>query len=275
MTIDYKALAERLSPLADERASLIVAPHIDDLRTVVSLLNGMADMEPAARIYTDAELVHRDPRWGRVCWIVPECEIDGGALLYLHPAPQPQPERQPVSEPRPCTCHPDDNPPIPCAQKYALSECRPEPTETQIEAAADALIDESNCRECGKGAAEMTEAEQQIREALPFATPGRWEHVFANGGREHYVYAMDANYRRDLPGPVKVAWLPYSPGSNRDANDAIYIAACNPENISALLAEIDRLTRERDEARAEREALAKENVVLQIKLGRPVARREY
>ena len=25
---------------------------------------------------------------------------------------------------RPCTCHPDDNPPVPCPQKYALSECR-------------------------------------------------------------------------------------------------------------------------------------------------------
>jgi len=25
---------------------------------------------------------------------------------------------------RPCTCHPDDEPPKPCARKYALSECR-------------------------------------------------------------------------------------------------------------------------------------------------------
>ena len=25
---------------------------------------------------------------------------------------------------RPCTCHPDDNPPVPCPQKYALIECR-------------------------------------------------------------------------------------------------------------------------------------------------------
>lgn len=25
---------------------------------------------------------------------------------------------------KPCTCHPDDNPPIPCAKQYALSECR-------------------------------------------------------------------------------------------------------------------------------------------------------
>lgn len=25
---------------------------------------------------------------------------------------------------RSCTCHPDDNPPVPCPQKFALSECR-------------------------------------------------------------------------------------------------------------------------------------------------------
>ena len=25
---------------------------------------------------------------------------------------------------RACTCHPDDNPPVPCAKKYALTECR-------------------------------------------------------------------------------------------------------------------------------------------------------
>ena len=23
-----------------------------------------------------------------------------------------------------CTCHPDDNPPVPCAHRYALIECR-------------------------------------------------------------------------------------------------------------------------------------------------------
>ena len=26
--------------------------------------------------------------------------------------------------PRKCTCHPDDEPPRPCAEKYALTECR-------------------------------------------------------------------------------------------------------------------------------------------------------
>jgi hypothetical protein len=35
--------------------------------------------------------------------------------------------------PRPCTCHPDDNPPVPCPQKYALTECRMAAMEGQIE----------------------------------------------------------------------------------------------------------------------------------------------
>lgn len=29
-----------------------------------------------------------------------------------------------MTTPRGCTCHPDDNPPRPCPQRYALSECR-------------------------------------------------------------------------------------------------------------------------------------------------------
>lgn len=28
------------------------------------------------------------------------------------------------NDPRRCTCHPDDDPPRPCAEKYALTECR-------------------------------------------------------------------------------------------------------------------------------------------------------
>lgn len=31
---------------------------------------------------------------------------------------------QPAQADRPCTCHPDDKPPVPCAQKYSLNECR-------------------------------------------------------------------------------------------------------------------------------------------------------
>ena len=62
--------------------------------------------------------------------------------LYTLPAPA-APQAGPKREPRPCTCHPDDNPPVPCAQKYALNECRATrsgPGEAQIEA-RDALLD--------------------------------------------------------------------------------------------------------------------------------------
>lgn len=34
---------------------------------------------------------------------------------------------------RPCTCHPDDNPPVPCPQKYALSECKTAPDAATVE----------------------------------------------------------------------------------------------------------------------------------------------
>ncbi len=34
-------------------------------------------------------------------------------------------------DPRDCTCHPDDNPPVPCAKQYALSECRRKANESQ------------------------------------------------------------------------------------------------------------------------------------------------
>lgn len=35
---------------------------------------------------------------------------------------------------RPCTCHPDDNPPVPCPRRYALNECREAaaPTEGDV-----------------------------------------------------------------------------------------------------------------------------------------------
>ena len=30
----------------------------------------------------------------------------------------------PLVDTRPCTCHPDDNPPRPCPRKYALADCK-------------------------------------------------------------------------------------------------------------------------------------------------------
>ncbi|MGE5523422.1 MAG: Lar family restriction alleviation protein [Rhodospirillaceae bacterium] len=44
---------------------------------------------------------------------------------------------------RPCTCHPDDNPPAPCPRKYALSECRKaaqEPPMTDREEGIEAKL---------------------------------------------------------------------------------------------------------------------------------------
>ena len=29
-----------------------------------------------------------------------------------------------MSDDRPCTCHPDDKPPVPCERQYALTDCR-------------------------------------------------------------------------------------------------------------------------------------------------------
>jgi hypothetical protein len=33
-------------------------------------------------------------------------------------------EKEAATPERPCTCHPDDNPPRPCPRKYALTDCR-------------------------------------------------------------------------------------------------------------------------------------------------------
>lgn len=54
-------------------------------------------------------------------------------------------------DPRKCTCHPDDNPPVPCPRKYALTECR---VAALIRAAApfadydwyDAELEDDSCK---------------------------------------------------------------------------------------------------------------------------------
>jgi hypothetical protein len=39
----------------------------------------------------------------------------------------------------PCTCHRDDNPPVPCARKYALSDCRLSALSGALERQTDTL----------------------------------------------------------------------------------------------------------------------------------------
>ncbi len=43
-----------------------------------------------------------------------------------------QPERR-------CTCHPDDNPPVPCQKQYALSDCRNVAQITRLRAEVERL----------------------------------------------------------------------------------------------------------------------------------------
>ena len=117
--IDYKALAERI----ELYASLGVEGcdrWRDDLRTVVTMLEGMADVKPVAWMALAYSLPSQattdEPtaiRWRKA----------GGEVvpLYTHPAPQPQPVLSGYGDygaaipgiERPCTCHPDDNPPVP------------------------------------------------------------------------------------------------------------------------------------------------------------------
>lgn len=92
--IDYKALAKRLEMHAECHAN--IEPHDDeqrqwaaDLRTVVSLLRGMADAAPIYAYEWDTYNggVHRSFRSAPWNGRYPDRVL----VLYTHPAPQPQP----------------------------------------------------------------------------------------------------------------------------------------------------------------------------------------
>lgn len=67
---------------------------------------------------------------------------DGEYPVYLHPSPKAA-ERNTAEPEKPCTCHPDDNPPRPCPKKYALDECRAADTDTtpEVDAPVDSGMD--------------------------------------------------------------------------------------------------------------------------------------
>lgn len=96
---------------------------------------------------------------------------------------------------------------------------------------------------------------KRIREALAAGpTPGPWylrtnRHPTTNGRAWGWLDTQPPGGSQYGPPGLQITW---ERGSKSEAN-ADYIAACNPENVAALLAELDRLTRERDEARAELE----------------------
>lgn len=89
--------------------------------------------------------------------------------------------------------------------------------------------------------------EQRLRALASAASVGPWS-VQGNNCDEWYVYALHARYET-LPGnplPVKVAWVPWSPGTLRHEHDAAYIAAASPDAVLALLDALDAAERERD-----------------------------
>lgn len=82
----------------------------------------------------------------------------------------------------------------------------------------------------------MTVDTQKLRELLEKATPGPWKHVV----EDNIIYADAAPRLRLLDLIVRSI---DTSSEQRDA-DAAYIAAANPDAVSALLDEIDRLRAE-------------------------------
>lgn len=88
----------------------------------------------------------------------------------------------------------------------------------------------------------------RLRALASAASIGPWS-VHGNNCDEWYVYALHARYET-LPGnpsPVKVAWVPWSPGTLRHEHDAAYIAAASPDVVLRLLDALDEARRERDD----------------------------
>ena len=78
---------------------------------------------------THRMIVNCDSYWeiccneeGHSALVVADTEVDALAKWNARAAPRPTDADCPNAE-RPCTCHPYDNPPVPCAKKYAFSDC--------------------------------------------------------------------------------------------------------------------------------------------------------
>ncbi len=67
---------------------------------------------------------YTDKPHGRKAWSI---LLGFGAVIDLSVMPRQAAQPAPVEDAdidRPCTCHPLDSPPVPCAKKYALDECK-------------------------------------------------------------------------------------------------------------------------------------------------------
>jgi hypothetical protein len=89
----------------------------------------------------------------------------------LYKAAWREPQGQPVDAVgRPCTCHPDDEPPVPCAEKFALSECKASILVERLEAFAAGCRGsmwqsrDETIRLCDEAAAALSERDKRIAE---------------------------------------------------------------------------------------------------------------
>ena len=121
---------------------------------------------------------------------------------------------------RPCTCHPDDNPPVPCPQKYALSECKTAPDAATVELPPLPDIEQEvyartrtflrNDEIVAVGQLMEVYASEAIRAAhpAPVAAPApalrRNLHVSPDADDGYTDYAA--------PAPETVAWMIVEPG---------------------------------------------------------------
>ena len=101
-----------------------------------------------------------------------------------------------------------------------------------------------------------------IRETTAKATPGEWHHVnaFQSVPKARTVHGTVPAQRIDYvstwphlgtPGGHRVVVAMERDNATARSEDMAHIAACSPANMTALLAHIDALRAERDEARKE------------------------
>ena len=137
--VDGLAYAQRLAVAIWSRNYREVSPQwevCEDLMGVLSQIDNMvsgmsaADNRDAAGVDSeeDAYVIERMGKMLAEIAIIVNGPEPAGTKWSYHdlPAKVRALAAQPAAGdgPRPCTCHPDDSPPVPCARMYALHECR-------------------------------------------------------------------------------------------------------------------------------------------------------
>lgn len=110
-----------------------------DVIAIAKLEAALAEFDASLPDPAKATVHQIDEQAQPVAWMV---YTEDGKSVYVTDNPNDISEKERAlplftrPDTRVCTCHPDDNPPIPCARKYALDECRS--TADAIRAAVEA-----------------------------------------------------------------------------------------------------------------------------------------